>query len=186
MKNILSVLVEKIESRFGNFSQIKFSELLCVEKYSGYAEFSPESFPLEALNSLKESYPEKFDFSKLKAELIVVYSNSNLREKTLPELLLTLGKDKSLQDAFKETYKLCQLIYVLPSTSANAERAFSAMRRVKTYLRTTMSEERFSNVTFLAIEKDLVGKLYSTGKPFYDKVIEEFTKKDRRAEFHFK
>jgi hypothetical protein len=186
MTNILNVLVDKIKTRFANFSAIKFAELLCCEKYSSYSEFGSESFPLEAFQSLKESYPEHFNFVKLKAELQVIYSNSSLKDKSLPDLLLVLGTDKSLQDAFRESYKLSQLIYVLPSTSANAERVFSAMRRIKTYLRTTMTEERFSNISFLAVEKELVAQLHSQGQIFYDKVIEDFVKKDRRADFNFK
>jgi hAT family C-terminal dimerisation region len=186
MANILNVLVDKLKTRFANFSAIKFAELFCCEKYSSYSEFGSESFPLEAFQTLKESYPDHFNFVKLKAELQVIYTNSSLKDKGLPELLLVLGTDKSLQDAFRESYKLCQLIYVLPSTSANAERVFSAMRRIKTYLRTTMTEERFSNISFLAVEKELVVQLHSQGQIFYDKVIEEFVKKDRRADFNFK
>ena len=43
---------------------------------------------------------------------------------------------------------------VLPSTNAVSERSTSALRRVKTYLRTTMSQLRLNNLMMLSIHKD--------------------------------
>ena len=43
---------------------------------------------------------------------------------------------------------------VLPSTNAVSERSASALRRVKTYLRTTMSQLRLNNLMMLSIHKD--------------------------------
>ena len=47
-----------------------------------------------------------------------------------------------------------KLILVLPSTNAVSERSFSAMRRLKTYLRTTMAQERLNHLLLLHIHKD--------------------------------
>ena len=52
---------------------------------------------------------------------------------------------QSLSDAehvfVSEVATLLNLILVLPSTNAVSERSFSAMRRLKTYLRATMRQE---------------------------------------------
>ena len=53
--------------------------------------------------------------------------------------------------------KVCtilELILVLPSTNAVSERSFSAMCRVKTYLRSTMGQERLNNLLTLHVHKD--------------------------------
>ena len=41
----------------------------------------------------------------------------------------------------------------VPMTSATAERSFSTMRRIKTYLRQTMGQKRFNDVMLLHIHK---------------------------------
>ena len=45
-------------------------------------------------------------------------------------------------------------MYVLPATTATAERSFSSLRRLKTYLRTTMSSQRLNHLMILHVHKD--------------------------------
>ena len=40
---------------------------------------------------------------------------------------------------------LMKLILVMPATNATSERSFSALRRIKTYLRSTMKQERLNS-----------------------------------------
>ena len=47
----------------------------------------------------------------------------------------------------------------VPVTTATAERSFSALRRIKTYLRSTMSEERLNNLMLLHMHKELSDNL---------------------------
>ena len=53
-----------------------------------------------------------------------------------------------------EVVTLLRLILVLPSTNAVSECSFSAMRQLKTYLRTTMTQERLNHLLLLHIHKD--------------------------------
>ena len=46
---------------------------------------------------------------------------------------------------------LMRLILVMPATNATSERSFSALRRVKSYLRSTMLQERLN---YLHVHKD--------------------------------
>lgn len=59
-------------------------------------------------------------------------------------------------------FKFWQIARTIPVSTASAERSFSAMRRVKTYLRTTMNQGRFSDCAILNIEGELVKKLELT------------------------
>ena len=43
---------------------------------------------------------------------------------------------------FPQVTRLVHLLLVIPATSATAERSFSSLRKIKTYLRTTMKQER--------------------------------------------
>jgi len=54
-------------------------------------------------------------------------------------------------EMIKEIIMLCKLILVNSATSAAGERSFSTSRRLKTWLRSRMNQERFSNLTVLSI-----------------------------------
>ena len=54
---------------------------------------------------------------------------------------------------------LVRLILVSPATNAISERSFSAMRRIKTYLRSTMSQCPLNSVVLLHIHKDKTDNL---------------------------
>ena len=47
----------------------------------------------------------------------------------------------------------------MPATNAVSERSFSTLRRIKTYLRSTMSQLRLNSIMTLHIHKDLTDKL---------------------------
>ena len=62
-------------------------------------------------------------------------------------------------NTIKEVITSCKLILVNPATSATGERSFSTARRLKTWLRSRMNQERFSNLTVLNIHKERTGRL---------------------------
>ena len=59
------------------------------------------------------------------------------------------------REMFCEVDKLLHIYLTVPVTTATAERSFSALRRIKTYLRSTMSEERLNNLMLLHVHKEL-------------------------------
>ena len=65
----------------------------------------------------------------------------------------------NMQSAYKttlsEVHKLLRLFLTIPLTSATAERTFSALRRLLTYLRSTITEKRLNNCLLLHVHKDL-------------------------------
>jgi len=54
---------------------------------------------------------------------------------------------------------LVRLILVMPATNATSERSFSALRRIKSYLRTTMSQQRLNNLMVLFIHRDSLDEM---------------------------
>ena len=52
-----------------------------------------------------------------------------------------------------------KLILVMPATNATSERAFSGLRRVKTYLRSTMSQRRLNHLMLLHVHKEKTDSL---------------------------
>ena len=50
---------------------------------------------------------------------------------------------------------LLRLFGTLPVTTATAERSFSTLRRLKTYLRSTMSEERLTDLALMTVHREV-------------------------------
>ena len=50
--------------------------------------------------------------------------------------------------------KLLQLLLVMPATNAMSERTFSALKRIKTYLRRTMMQARLNHLMIMHYHQD--------------------------------
>ena len=54
----------------------------------------------------------------------------------------------------KEIIRILKIFYTIPVTTATAERTFSALRRLKTYLRSTMSQPRLNHTMMCYVHKE--------------------------------
>lgn len=55
--------------------------------------------------------------------------------------------------AFQEIFKLLNIALVLPVSSAAFERSFSALKLIKTHLRSTMCDSRLTSIAVLSVER---------------------------------
>lgn len=85
--------------------------------------------------------------------------------------LNTLEKQK-LKSIFPKVCIALRLLCTLPVTVAEAGRSFSTVARVKNFLRSTMAQDRLSNLSTLAVEYILARQLdyYSTVDTFANKI----------------
>ena len=60
---------------------------------------------------------------------------------------------------FSEVKTLLTLFYVIPGSGATAERSFSALRRIKNYLRTTMTSQQLISVVVMNVHRELTDAL---------------------------
>ena len=60
---------------------------------------------------------------------------------------------------FSEVEKLARIYLTIPVTTATGERSLSAVRCIKTYLRSTMSQQRLNSIMLLNVHKDLTDGL---------------------------
>ena len=74
----------------------------------------------------------------------------------IKDFLVGLGGSCSL---LSEVEKLLALVLVMPATNASSERSFSALRRIKTYLRSTTSQSRLNHLMILHVHKSLTDQL---------------------------
>ena len=58
---------------------------------------------------------------------------------TAKELATVLTDNVTIRGLFSETMKVVSVLLVVPASAANAERSFSMLRRLKTWLRCTVT-----------------------------------------------
>ncbi|KAJ4431682.1 hypothetical protein ANN_20284 [Periplaneta americana] len=160
-----------MNTRFENIASLKFIELLDSSKFLQYEN----EFPTSALTSLQETYGSYFD-----TEVSPTFQNM----KSIREILDHITSN-GLQEVLPELYKLCNLILTIPVTTAGVERSFSTLKRIKTYARSTMSEDRLSGLAVISIQKEMLKSIKTVStSTFYDAVTEELRQEGEAAGFH--
>ena len=62
----------------------------------------------------------------------------------------------AMRAMFPHVEALIRLLLVNPASSATAERSFSSLRRLKTYLRSTCEQRRLNNVAICHVHKHMI------------------------------
>ncbi len=148
--------VTEINARFSTIS---------VEILRGIDVFVPEHpnfLNAEVVKPLAEHYKSNIDDINMELRQVARMMQRKKEDGTLPVGLY--GSDQPLlnftnfiekyKEAFFELHRLSRIAATIPITTASAERSFSTLKLIKTYLRTTMSNERLSNLAMLALHKD--------------------------------
>jgi hypothetical protein len=153
---ILDLAINQIELRFSNMNKLRIFDLLNKSKFETFKK----SFPHELLNLLLIDHPNLFDKTKLETELKVLYCDPEIisESEKLGDMFAFIFS-LSLVTDLPETYKLLSLVLSLPATSASVERSFSTLKRIKNFVRNSMSQFRLSNLATLSIENDLIQSL---------------------------
>nr|XP_011463568.1 PREDICTED: zinc finger MYM-type protein 1-like [Fragaria vesca subsp. vesca] len=160
------------------------------EQYKYYDDIFGFLFTSEALNSLNDN---DLRAACMNLENVLRLGESSdvdgedmfreiklLREILPKEKMIATDILNFLQE--RNSYPVVRLAYrillTVPVTVASAERSFSKLKLLKSYLRSTMSQERLNGLAMISIENDFLGKINC------DKLIDEFAaKKARRMIF---
>ena len=177
-KEVCDVITSEAKARFSFSGHLVSSNLFSPEMFQRYTT----KFPEEAIKKVCSIY-EWFDKTKLSHELSSIYSAEEFQSLSGSVSLLDFILNNNLEKTFSETTKLLKLILTVPMTSVEAERCFSTLKRIKTFVRNSMCEERLTALAMLSIEKDLIMEM----PDFNQRVIDKFAaKKERRMDFLFK
>lgn len=117
----------------------------------------------EELENVLDIYSSDLNKSNLEVQLNILSCTvpkevSNISD--IKEYLQQLSPSE--RDLLNEVIILMKLIQVMPATNSTSERSFSAMRRVKTYLRSTMTQERLNSLMVLHVHKEYTDDLVLT------------------------
>ena len=80
---------------------------------------------------------------------------------------------------YSEVVTLVRILLVIPATNATSERTFSALGRIKTFLRSTMTQARLNQLMTLHVHKDRTDALDLT------EIVNEFASWNETRRFVF-
>ena len=133
-----------------------------------------KKYCLNLENFLKHDVYYDIDGLDLCSELIVLKEVVQIDENTWINVLNYLKR----LDSFPNAYIAYRILLTIPITIAFAKRSFSKLKLIKSYLRSTMSQERLSGLTILSIEKEMLEELK------YKNLISNFaSQKARKIDF---
>lgn len=84
------------------------------------------------------------------------------------EILIFLKR----HDCFPNASIAYRVLLTIPVTVASAERSFSKLKLLKSYMRTTMTQQRLNDLTIIALESEVLEKID------YEDIIEDFISKN--------
>ena len=96
-----------------------------------------------------------------------------IKNTKLSTALDLLNELKPMKQAFPSTFALIKGAVTFPVSSVVCERSFSKMKLIKTYARNSMSDERLSDLSILAIEKKF--------EIDFEKVVDVFAKNHKNS-----
>ena len=95
------------------------------------------------------------------------------KPKTVQDMLVAI-KDHDLNNVYPNLTVLYLILGTIAVSSATSERSFSRLKLIKSYLRSTMAEERLSSLALISIERDFADTVD------FDTVIDTFSAMSQR------
>ena len=144
---IVDKLIGEIERRFNSptFSLYSKVETVLMKVSTG------EQVPGDLLSEVYTHFGDDLHPVELTTELTML---KNTMQGVEFSFQILKQKICNYRELFPQTSRLLQLLLVMPATSATSERSFSSLRNIKTYLRTTMKQDRLNQLMMLYIHKD--------------------------------
>lgn len=156
------LLIHELQDRFDR--QETLAPVLALESVVMSAA-NGESFS-DALQVIQTScYGKDFNFMTLKRHLLLLVDivkeacpavSTVTKVQTVCE---ALNSNKVYKVIVSEVHKLLKLYLTIPITSSTSERTFSVLKRLLTYLRSTMTEQRLNNCLLLHIHRQQTDEL---------------------------
>ena len=97
--------------------------------------------------AVAEYFHGKIDLARLKIQLLMlpdVKQVTNIRTNAD-----ALNQSTMVKGMLSEVDKLLRAYFTFPITSATAERSFSSLRKIKTFLRSSMTQQHLNNLFLL-------------------------------------
>ncbi len=146
----IDILIQSIGDRFDQEGY----KIHSVMESLFYKLMKKENYQ-EELRKIAEVYGNDLNIANLETQLLVLSSSIPEDVHDIHTLRKYIQHLLSAERELKcEVVRLLKIILVMPATNCTSERSFSALRRLKTFLRSTMSQERLNSLMILHVHKD--------------------------------
>lgn len=144
----IDVATNELSDRFTRSGDMRQYERLEQVLLSGCTD--------DSVRSLIEPYSE-VDWGLFKLQMPLFRKQAYTTSTEAVQVLQSMSVET--RELFSEVVTFVRLLLVCPASSAEAERSFSALRRLKTWLRNRMSQERLNDLAVCHIHKNIVMQL---------------------------
>ncbi|KRT79047.1 hypothetical protein AMK59_8168, partial [Oryctes borbonicus] len=162
---VCDIIMSEMSHRFSFSDHLIISELFNNDRFATYQI----TFPENILTLVKKDFPFINHF-QLKTELQIIYDRDDFHESSGAVAILQLFFNNNLNETFSETVKLLTILCTLPMATVESDRCFSTLKRVKSFLRSTIDREKLSALSMLSIEKSLICSIIN----YNERVINHF------------
>ena len=166
---VLYLIINSIQSRF---DQPIFKVFLNLESLLIQAATPTGNIDVPTLASIHEMYGDEIDMDVFGVEANVFRAiMSNCRVGCFKDVY---NKIKTCPESEKELIpnimRIIKLLLINPATSCSPERSFSTARRLKSWLRSAMTSQRFNGMALLNVHKECTDQLdlMEVGNEFID------------------
>uniref|UniRef100_A0A670JLM2 DUF4371 domain-containing protein n=1 Tax=Podarcis muralis TaxID=64176 RepID=A0A670JLM2_PODMU len=107
-------------------------------------------------------FKNDLDIERLRLHLNMLADIANKKQlvlKNMRDVREYITQEPAVGEMLCEVVKCIKLLQVVPITTATAERSFSALRRLKSYLRSTMGQKRLNNLAVLQAHRVVLDEL---------------------------
>lgn len=153
---IIDKLIFELNRRMESYNELnnKFGFILNIENESLDNIRKKSSNLVEFYNiDLESDLGEKLiQFKSIMANISAENKKSFI---ALHKTLIT----SSLEASFPNIEIILRIICILPSSNASGERSFSVLKRIKNFLRSSLDQEKMSDLSILCIESEIVREI---------------------------
>ena len=152
-----------------------------------------EGMLLDSANGKDVSIPPKIDqiykddinmerlllYLKMLPDAIKSYSTRILEVTRVQTICDVFNENEGIKSLLTEVHKLLKIFLTIPVTTASAERSFSALKRIKSYLRNSMTQQRLNQCMLLHVHHQKTDDLILT------EIAKEFVERNERRQNFF-
>ncbi|PWA54809.1 zinc finger MYM-type protein 1 [Artemisia annua] len=175
---IVDQAIASLTTRFEQYQEYEnmFGFLFTCDKLKFYDDDRLKSCCSRLEAALKSGDRSDINANELYVELRSLNSYLPIENMKPVDVLNFLKQD----DCYPNAIIAYRVLLTIPVTVASAERSFSKLKLLKSYLRSTMSQERLNGLALIAIENDTLESVT------YDDLINNFASKNARRIALFK
>ncbi|PRQ41931.1 putative HAT dimerization domain-containing protein [Rosa chinensis] len=180
---LVDMALSQLKSRFEQMKTFEsiFGFLFDASKLAHLDDDELKSHCLNLENALRKGDGSDIDAKYLLMELQILQEMlpNEAYETDRPWTSIQIMEFAKKMDMFPSVMVAYRILLTIPVTVASAERSFSKLKLLKSYLRTTMTQDRLNGLAMLTIERNMLANVD------YKKMIDDFASRNARRH-HFR